>query len=75
MCMIDDAERWSHDDAPERRGHGRSGRHRRGRDELPRPEDDGEELCFGSRRAVDCGLDFLGGSDPALHLGDGEDLP
>ena len=75
MGMIDDAERRSHEDAPERRGHtGRDRRHG-SREALPLPEDDGEDLCFGSRRAVDCELDFLGGNASALHLGDGEDLP
>ena len=74
--MIDDAERRSRDDAPERQGHKKKwpapwevG------DESPVPEDDGEDLCFGSRRAEDCELDFLGGADSALHFGDGEDLP
>ena len=75
MCMSDDARRRSHDEAPEGQDHARSGRRRGGRDEVLLPEDDGEDLCFGSRRAVDCELDFLGGSDSALHLGDGEDLP
>lgn len=73
--MIDDAERRSRDDAPERQGHKKSGRLHGGRDESPVPEDDGEDLCFGSRRAVDSELDFLGGADSALHFGDGEDLP
>ena len=75
MCMTDDAERRSRVDAPERQGHARMGRPHGGRDELPVPEDDGEDLCFGSRRPVDCELDFLGGTDAALHFGDGEDLP
>lgn len=73
--MIDDAARRSHVDAPERQSHARSDRFHGGRDELPVPEDDGEDLRFGSRRPVDCELDFLDGTDAALHFGDGEDLP